>query len=164
VTGAPDSRQCSAAAQADFGAVISCLMNSILRWCGLLVAAVVLSGCSYGQDVAAAEAAIVRFRQMMTDRQFSQIYLEGADELKKATTEQNMTRLLAAVDRKLGAVKVANKNGSNVHYSPSGVVVTINFKTEFEKGNGEERFVYRIAGEKALLQGYHINSLALIAD
>ena len=139
-------------------ATIRCLMNSVRRLCGLLVAAVLVAGCSAGQDLALAQAQIAHFRQLVAAQQFGQIYSEGSDQLKKGTTEQDMVRLLAAIDRKLGAVKAAEGNGWNVNYNASGASVTLRFKTQFERGTGAETFVYRVAGGKALLAGYNINS------
>jgi len=142
----------------------SSLMNNVGRLCGLLVAAVLVTGCSSGQDLGLAEAGIARFRELMAAQQFGQIYSEAADDLKKATTEPELTRLLAAIDRKLGAVKSTEKNGWSVNYNPSGTSVTLKLKTEFERGTGAETFVYRITSGKALLAGYHINSTELITN
>ena len=100
----------------------------------------------------------------MAAQKFDQIYSEASDELKKTAVEQNMVRLPAAVDRKLGAVKNAAANGWSVNYAPSGASVTLKFKTQFERGSGDETFVYRIAAGKALLAGYHINSNELITN
>jgi uncharacterized protein YfiM (DUF2279 family) len=80
-------------------------MNSVRRWCGLLVAALLVTGCSASQDVGVAQAEVEHFRQLMTEQQFGRVYSEGSDELKKATTEQAMVSLLSAVHRKLGGVK-----------------------------------------------------------
>ena len=73
--------------------MISSLMNNVGRWCGLLVAAVLVTGCSSGQDSGLAEAGIARFRELMAAQQFGQIYSEAADDLKKATTEPELLRL-----------------------------------------------------------------------
>jgi hypothetical protein len=139
-------------------------MNNVYRLCGLLVAAVLVAGCSSGQELALAEAGIARFRELMAAQQFGQIYSEAADELKKATTEAELTRLLSAIDRKLGTVKGTEKNGWSVNYNASGTSVTLKLKTQFERGTGAESFVYRITGGKALLVGYHINSTELITN
>ena len=139
-------------------------MNGIRRWCGLLVAALLVAGCSASQDVGVAQAEVEHFRQLMTEQQFGRIYSEGSDELEKATTEQAMVSLLSAVHRKLGAVKNSKENGWNVNYKPTGSSVTLRFKTQFEKGAGDETFVYRLSGKKALLAGYHINSNNLITN
>ena len=75
-----------------------------------------------------------------------------------------MVDLLAAVDQKLGAVKGAEKNRWNVNFQTPGTFVTLGFKTQFERGNGAETFVYRISDGTALLAAYHINSNALITN
>ena len=137
---------------------------SVRRLYGLLVGAVLVTGCSSGQDLNLAQSEIERFRQLMTAQQFGQIYSEASDELKKTTGEQDMARLLTAIDRKLGPVKNAEKNGWNVNYNTSGTSVTLKFNTQFERGTGAETFVYRIAGGKALLAGYNITSNALITN
>jgi hypothetical protein len=127
-------------------------------------AALALAGCSATQDISVAEAAVTHFHQQLGEQKFAEIYAAGAAELKKATTEQQLTRLLAAIDRKLGPVKASQKGGWNVNWSGGGTTVTINYKTEFERGSGQERFVFRISGGKALLAGYHIDSTDLMVN
>jgi len=135
-----------------------------MRISGLLIAALLMVGCSAKQDLAEAQEGIAHFRQMMTDRQFERIYSEGADQLKKSMTQQQLIRLLSAIDSKLGAFKSAESNGWNMNYNPSGTTVTLRFKTQFERGTGAETFTYRIVGGKALLANYQINSTDLIAN
>jgi hypothetical protein len=139
-------------------------MTNIRQLCGLLIAAFLVTGCSSGQDLNLAQAEIERFRQLMAAQQFGQIYSEASDELKKTAGEQDMVRLLTAIDRKLGPVKNAEKNGWNVNYATSGTSATLKFNTQFERGTGAETFVYRIAGGKAQLAGYNITSNALITN
>jgi hypothetical protein len=100
----------------------------------------------------------------MSAQQFDQIYTETSDEFKKATTAQEFVDLLSAVDRKLGSVKRTTKNAWNVNFHSSGTFVTLGFKTQFERGAGDETFTYRLADGNALLVGYHITSNALITN
>jgi hypothetical protein len=141
-----------------------CLPSSLRRWSAVLVAVGFLAACSATQDFDLAQAAVKSFRELMAAQKFDQIYSDSADELKKTTTEQNLTRLLAAIDRKLGPVKSAESNGWSVNYNSSGTSVTLKYKTQFEKGTGAETFVYRISGGKALLASYHINSEDLMIN
>jgi hypothetical protein len=129
-----------------------------------LIAAVLLGGCSSGKDAALAGAQIPGFRQLMAEQKFEEIYDAAADDLKRATTRQDMVALLAAVDRKLGPVKSTQQVKWNVNFRTSGTFVTLGFKTQFERGDGNETFVYRVEDDKALLAGYHINSNALITN
>ena len=141
-----------------------CLPSSLRRWSAVLVAVGFLAACSATQDFDLAQAAVKSFRELMAAQKFDQIYSDAADDLKKTTTEQNLTRLLAAIDRKLGPVKSAESNGWSVNYNSSGTSVTLKYKTQFEKGTGAETFVYRISGGKALLASYHINSEDLMIN
>src|SRR5262245_40954796 len=139
-------------------------MNGARRLLGFLIAAFLVAGCSAKQDISVAQAAIAHFRQLMAEQQFSKIYSEGSDELKKKTTEQSLTRLLSAIDRKLGPVKTSVSDGWNLNYNASGSSVTLKYKTQFEKGTGVETFIYRLVGGKALLAGYNIASEDLITN
>ena len=140
------------------------LTSPVCRWSVALIVAAVLAACSVSKDFDLADTAIAHFRELMAAQKFEQIYSEAADDLKKATPEQNLTRLLAAIDRKLGAFKSAQSNGWNMNYNASGTTVTLTLKTQFEKGTGVETFVYRISGGKALLASYRINSDDLIVN
>jgi hypothetical protein len=133
-------------------------------WLLALAAVMLLAACSSGQDINLAEAGVAHFREQMTAQQFDQIYSEAADDLKKTTTQEAMTRLLGAVEHKLGAVKSASRNAWSVNFNASGTSVTLKYKTAFEHGSGEETFAFRISGGKALLAGYHINSNELITN
>src|SRR5262245_58608898 len=111
----------------------------------LLLAAAALPGCSASHDMSTAEAGVAHFRQLMSEQKYAEIYKESGDELKKATSEPQFTALLAAVERKLGAVKDSKKNGWNVSWNNLITTVTINLKPQFEKGSGDERFTFRIS-------------------
>lgn len=130
----------------------------------LLTLTALASGCSSAEDVELARAEIPRFRQQLAARQFEHIYAAAGDDLKNGTTQADWVALLAAVDRKLGAVRNSHEAGWNVSVQTSGRLVSLGAQTQFERGNGVETFVYRVSNGKAVLAGYHINSNALITD
>jgi hypothetical protein len=130
----------------------------------IVLFAALLAACSSGQDLTLAEGEVAHFRQQMAAQQFLEIYSQASDDLKKTTAEDKMTRLLSAVDRKLGAVKSSERTSWGVNFNTSGTTATLKFKTTFERGTGDETFVYRIVGGKAVLAGYHINSDDLITN
>jgi hypothetical protein len=137
------------------------------RVCSLilaLAALLLLAACSSGQDLTLAEAEVARFRGQMAAQQFAEIYAQASDGLKMSTTEERLTRLLSAVDSRLGAVKSADRTTWGVNFGTAGTTVTLKYNTQFERGTGEETFVYRIVGGKAVLAGYHINSEDLITN
>jgi opacity protein-like surface antigen len=140
------------------------LSRWIARICLLLIAVVPAAGCSSRQNINAAKSEVSHFREQLADHKFAELYAETSNALKKSTTEEQFVQLLAAIDRKLGAVKNAEENGWKIDYNTSGTTVTLDFKTSFERGDATESFVYRIEGGKPLLVGYHINSNAMLVN
>lgn len=129
---------------------------------GLVALVGILCGCSMSADTAVAERAVPKFHDQLDAGRFDAIYADSADELKKATTQQDFVAFLDAVHRKLGNTKASNKTGWNVNYQTSGSFVTLGYKTTFDGGSAQEQFVFRLQDETAALVGYHINSTALI--
>lgn len=124
--------------------------------------AVLLAGCSMSADVGLAEGQVAQFHQQLDAGQLQQIYAGASDRLRKATSEQDMQALLAAVHRKLGDVKSSVRGAWSVHAGVTGTFVSLSYRTHFSEGDATERFDYQLEGDKALLAGYHINSNTLI--
>jgi len=135
-----------------------------MRRLGIAVLFGALASCSAGTDIPVAEKAVARFHMMLDAGQNAQIYQESAPEMKTAGSEAKLTALLAAVHRKLGTVKKADQKGWNDQINTGGHFVTLNYATSYAQGDAAETFVYKIAGEKAELVGYNINSNALIIN
>jgi hypothetical protein len=114
--------------------------------------------------MATAEKGVAEFRQLMAAQQFANVYANGSDELRKSTSEAELTKILRALNTKLGKVKAAEKSGWNVNFHTSGTFVTLGFKTEFEKGAGAEQFVFRISDGRVVLVSYNVNSPALLTN
>jgi len=100
----------------------------------------------------------------MDAQQFAMVYANGSNELRKSTSETEMTKILGALNTKLGKVKSAEKSGWHVNFHTSGTFVTLGFKTQFEKGSGTEQFVFRVSDGKAQLVSYNVNSPALLVN
>ena len=49
-------------------------------------------------------------------------------------------------------------------FNTTGTSITLSFKTQYERGDAVETFVYRATGGKPLLAGYTIYSNALIIN
>ena len=130
----------------------------------LVVAALMaaLCGCSMSADTAIAEQGVPKFHEQLDAGRFDEIWDQAADELKKASPQPEFVEFLSAVHRKLGNTRSADKTGWNVNYQTSGSFVTLGYKTVFAEGDAQEQFVFRLQDKKALLVGYHINSMALI--
>jgi hypothetical protein len=134
------------------------------KWRSLGLLVLLAAACSSVQDIAAAEKAVERFRELMSKGQFAQIYAEAGDDFRKGVNEQEFSKFLAAIKRKLGQVKKAERVGWNVNFHTAGTFVTLGFKTEFEKGSGAEQFVFHVKNGVASLVRYNINSPALVIN
>jgi hypothetical protein len=110
----------------------------------------------------AAEPAVAKFHQQFNDKQFAAMYAESSQKMKDAATEQELTELLDAVHRKLGAVKDSKSTGWHVNTTTDGTFVTVTYDTTFTDGAGSEQFIFEMDGDKATLVNYHINSKELI--
>jgi hypothetical protein len=119
----------------------------------ILLTGLLLAACSGTQEVNMAQEATANFHEMMSAGQLEQIYAQSDDSFKKATTAEDLTRFLSAMNRKLG-----------VGFTPSGTSVTLRYATQFEHGSGTETFLYRFPNGGALLAGYHVNSNALMTN
>jgi hypothetical protein len=137
----------------------------IVRDVLLLILPTLLS-CSlihYGKTKATAEAGVEQFRREFAAGHYHEIYEQADQQFKDADSESHFAALLAAEQSKLGAVQQSTEVGASLSASTNdGTVMTLTYDTDFKEGKGKETFVYRIAGDQAALDGYHIESLALI--
>lgn len=135
---------------------------TIMRWTGVAAAAALLGGCSFGKDVPVAEKAAEGFHAQLNAGQFDAIYAAGGAALKSTTSQADMTALLAAVHRKLGAFKTGKTDGWNDNVTTGGHMITLSYNANYQNGAAAEQFVYKLDDGQAQLVGYHVNSNALI--
>jgi len=121
-----------------------------------------LAGCGMHQDLNKTDAAVSKFHEQLDAGSFAQIYADSDDAMKKAASEARLTDLLSAVNRKLGHVKKADRQGFFVNWNTSGKFVRVNYKTQFDADTADEEFVFHVSSNRVSLAGYHINSDALI--
>jgi len=136
-------------------------MTRATRCLLLLLCVAALAGCSAKADIAAAERAVEEFRGLMAESHYATIYSGSAPELQQTAPEADFEKFLDAVNRKLGKVSSVEENGWNVAMLTTGTIVTLNYKTRYERGDASEQFVYRLQEDKAVLVSYAINSMAL---
>lgn len=120
-----------------------------------------MPGCS-SFDTGPAEAAVTRFHAELDSEQYDQIYAGAAEDLRQVSAADDFRDLLAAVHRKLGAARSAQRLGWRLNDQTSGRYVELTYRTSFEGGEATEDYVYRMEGSDPRLAGYHINSNALI--
>jgi len=130
----------------------------------LLCCMLVVAGCSSSADISAAEREVEEFRKLMAAQQYAAIYAASTQDLKQAATEEDIGKLLDAVNRKLGKLASVEKSGWHVNVNTSGTFVTLGYKSKYERGDATEQFVYRLENGKASLVSYNINSMALVTN
>jgi len=128
-----------------------------------LALCLLLSGCGdtiKGKSVAEPQIAV--FHQRLDAERFDEIYSTASDEFRGAAPKEKVLELFSAIEKKLGKVKSSSTKTWNVRTFNFVTTVVIVTETEFEHGKGTETFTFRVAGDKASLVGYNINSLDMM--
>jgi len=116
------------------------------------------TGCSAGGDRTLAEGAVAQFRQMRDAGRYAEIYQGSAQEIKSTVSEAQLVQTLGNTHIHYGNFRSANQTNWHWNSSNGNVLVTLAYDTQYERGRGDERFVYRIENGAARLAGYHINA------
>ena len=133
-----------------------------MRWIVALALSVVVS-CGAFDGAAKAQTAADTFHQQFNDEKYGDIYDNASAAFKQATTRDDLTQLLQAVHRKLGAFSKASVTNTNVFTSTSsGTTVTLTYTSEYADGRATETFKYAIGTGDAFLIAYNISSPTLI--
>jgi hypothetical protein len=138
-------------------------MSTIRALILLAVLALAVSGCSMSAAKTAAEQGVDKFHTMLDGGQFDQIYSDATVDCKRITTEHDFVALLSAIHEKLGTVRSSKEENWRVNLDTKGTLVVLTYKTGYAQGDAEEQFVFLIDKGTPALQGYHINSNALVA-
>jgi hypothetical protein len=129
----------------------------------LILASVSLSACSATKDKQAGQAEVARFHAFYDAGRGTKIYDEAGPEMKASMSRESFDAMLDTVHQRLGDVRKADQKGWRVNYGTGGGTVTFSYTTDFALARGQEEFIYRMAGGKPVLAGYHVTSQALLA-
>ena len=124
-----------------------------------------LAGCGgtfHGKETAA--SAMDEFHDRFNAGEYDKIYDTADADFQGKTTRAEFLKFMEAIHRKLGNYKACDSQGWNVNTFNADTSVSLRYKTTFEKGAADEDFQFRVAGTRATLRGYHINSTKLITD
>ena len=130
-------------------------------WIGLLVLAMLLSGCSLAEDKGRGEHAVARFHELFAASEYSQIYADTTEGFREAASEAEFVEFMSAVRRKLGTVRACELTGVEVTWD-GGTSIWLSYHTAYELGDATENFVWIVEGENVLLESYQIDSKELI--
>jgi hypothetical protein len=139
-------------------------MIRLLKFGSLALTIFLLLSCSSKEHYEVAQAAINRFHELLANKKFDQIYAEASKNLKNNTKSEEFLETLTAIDRKLGAFKVAENKSWSINYGTGGTLVTIGIQAQYEKGSAFETFNFVIENGKAMLNGYNIQSRELLVN
>ncbi len=129
----------------------------------LWIALPLIAGCS-SLDTKPSEAAVIEFHRQLNGGDFHGIWHDSAQAMRKSSAEADFARFLGAIRGKLGRVKDSTRTNWRVNATTSGAFMTLTYSTEFDRGRATETFTYRDIDGKPVLNGYNINSAALILN
>jgi hypothetical protein len=137
-----------------------------VKWKRIAAVALVasLSACSIGKDLPLTTTAITTFHQQLNAGDSAGIYTASSADLKGVSTQDDFTKLLDAVHRKLGNFQSGSMTNWRDNFVTSGHFISIVYSSKYDHGAADEAFDFRIDGGKALLAGYHVSSNALIEN
>ena len=139
-------------------------LASLRIWLVMLAnVACLLSGCaSMGESKETAERAVDVFHLRLDSEHYSEIYAQADEDFKKASSQEELEKLVRAVHQKLGKVLAANQVGYLVNVNSNGTYVTLTYDTAFVEGKAMEQFVWRLRDHRAALYNYTVNSADLV--
>lgn len=146
----------------DTNSLLHCIKNRIIKILVISLLLIATSSCSFTRVKRVAESAVAQFHSQYNSGQFHEIYRQADEGFRKSTDEAKFLEYAEALHRKLGPVKQATQTRWYVNTTTTGTMATLNYDTEFSEGKGTEQFVFRIAGDKAFLYNYNVNSPLLI--
>jgi hypothetical protein len=139
-------------------------MSSLFRTLLAVATLTILSACGLTKGKEIATKSVETFRQQFSESKFAEIYSAATPAFKASVNEANFTKFIQAVQRKLGAYKSSTQSGWKVNSINGTTSVVLNYDSVFEQGSAVETFTFIISGDSAVLQGYNVNSPALIIN
>lgn len=104
------------------------------------------------------------FHKLYNAGKYAEIFASADPDFGKAITLPDFQKFLDVVQRKLGKVKSSSEDGWRVNSLNGRTYVSLSEKTEFEKGEAVESFVFVMHDGQAFLYNYNVNSRALIEN
>jgi hypothetical protein len=116
-----------------------------------------LWSCSSTPGVKIAQRAVAHFRSQMEAGQFQAIYAEADDGIRQKHNVEDFVRLMAAIERGVGALKETRLNRAQESwFSRRDKYVTLTYQTTWDRTKGEERFIFVIRQGQATLDSYKV--------
>jgi hypothetical protein len=137
-------------------------MRRVAAFCAVAALGLFGVGCGAKKDLANTDLAVAKFHAQLDAGSFDQIYTDADQSFRDSISQEKLNTFLGAVHRKLGYTKSSDRKSFFVNLGTSGERITVNYATQFDQDNAQERFVFQVSGADVKLLGYHINSDALV--
>lgn len=130
-------------------------VRSAARAALLVLALAVLASCGFRRAGLVAQGAVRQFHARLDAQQYDLIYDEAGDSLKTSMTKSDFTAYLNDIHSRLGKVRKFTTGGFQINATAGqGTEVALAVETDFEQGAAEEKFLWRIQADRAVLMGY----------
>jgi predicted negative regulator of RcsB-dependent stress response len=135
---------------------------------GLLLLIVLIATfwtCGRSSSVALerAKAASEHFHEQFNQRDYVGIYSQASQEFQDAGSKDDMIQFFGKVHEKLGNfVSTDGPKNYAVTASTKGLFLTLMYASNFEQGEADEFFVWRVKTNSAQLIKYNVNSKLLL--
>ena len=120
----------------------------------LLLFLMLLTACSMKQDISMAQRAAEGFHQSLRVHQDGAITVDVAPGFYQAVGVQGRRAYLARIRSALGAPVSSSLINVHVDHMPAGTFLSARYQTQFENGNAQEDFSWRIENGRPYLVAY----------
>ena len=129
-------------------------------WIGVL--ALASAGCSAGNDLPLAQAGAEKVHAQINAGKCAEIRDTSASDFKEMSTAESWGQVCALIADRLGKHVSSAQAGWRVEYRNGDHLFSLNLDSQFEKAQATEQFLFRVAGGRVALVGYHVNSPAFM--
>jgi len=143
--------------------------SQLWKW-SLALTAIVLGflmwqcGSALRQGRVLADPAVEDFHRQLNAGQYEKIYLDADESFTGEGKHDELVKFLEAVHTKLGNAGATNQANMLVNATTSGTFIVVHYNTTFARGSAVETFTFKKSNGFLKLQGYHIESNALIVN
>lgn len=136
----------------------------ILQIIGAIIVCLAAQGCVFKKAKQVSESCVNTFHQELNDAKFTEMYAATTDGFKSTGSESEFIKFMSAVHQKLGAYESSKQISWRVNAGFKKTVAVVKYESTFEKGKAVETFAVIVSGESAAIQGYLIESRALLTN
>jgi len=122
------------------------------------LAALLLAACNPMAQLNDAEAQVESFHDTYNEGDARALYGRTGEAFREVTSAQDMVDLVALVNERMGKVVSSEREGININSNNGTTTTTVTMKTEFEKGEATETFIFTGSGEDMGLVSWNVDS------